>query len=161
MSFPPYVPKPKSRLDRIYGLIEEASLKGWCFTDKDGRPWIQREDLEERDGGVVLVRFTCSLSAMHSAVLFEKMASEVCGKLHSGFRYVYKPKEAEYPGKVRLFYNDCVWIISEDELSELDFEDNGCESCIDSQEEIQGELVDNSTQEEVDERFENAMEEFV
>ena len=42
----PYIPKPKTRIDEIYALIEEAS-KLW-FTDEDGRPWIDRENIEDK-----------------------------------------------------------------------------------------------------------------
>lgn len=161
----PYVPQPKSKIDEVYSLIDDACSYCWRFADSDGRPWIDREDIEDRGGGVFLVRFRCPVSAMFKHIAFEKMASEVCSKLRSRMRYASKQGEERYTDDIKLPYEEVAWVICIGELDssndDEEIEDNGCESCIDTQEEIEGELTDESTAEEIDERIGDALENFV
>lgn len=159
----PYIPKPKTRIDEIYALIEEAS--NMCFTDEDGRPWIDREDIEDKGNGIYVVGFRCPLSALYTRVAFNRVVDKVCEVLNSERRYFCKECEVVYFNSIHQRFYECVWVICEGELSqqenEVDWEDNNCESCIDTQEEIEGELTDESTAEEVELRIDESLENFV
>lgn len=164
-SLVPYVPKPKTALERVYDLIDDACSFCWRFADSNGRPWIGKEDIEEKGNGIYVVRFRCPLSAAYQHIAFEKIASEVCQKLRSSLRYVFKIGEEQYTKDIKLSYEEIAWVICEGEMdskeADEDIEDNGCESCIDLQEEIDGELTDESTAEEVDFRIDESLENFV
>lgn len=163
-SIPLPAPQPKTELDRIYDLIDEACAYCNRFTDEDGRPWIGKEDIEDQGYGIYCIRFRCSVDAMRSRASFDAVAEEVCGKLNAKVRYVCKVKEEKYSKDIKLFYEDCVWVVKVGELDqepEDADEDDPYESCIDTQEEIKGELVDESTAEEVDERIDQAMDNFL
>ena len=159
----PYIPKPKTRVDEIYDLIEEAS--NLCFTDENGRPWIDREDIEDKGGGIYVVRFRCPLAALYTRVSLNRVVDKVCETLKSEKRYFCKESEVVYFNSIHQRFYECVWVMCEGELvqqeDEVDWEDNNCESCIDTQEEIEGELTDESTAEEVDFRIDESLENFV
>lgn len=162
-SISPYKPKPKTRLDEVYDLIEEAS--NLCFTDEDGIPWIGKEDIEDKGGGMYVVRFRCPLVALYTRVSLNRVVDKVCETLKSEKRYFCKESEVVYFNSIHQRFYECVWVICEGELlqqeDEVDWEDNNCESCIDTQEEIEGELTDESTAEEVDFRIDESLENFV
>lgn len=162
-SISPYIPKPRTRLDEVYDLIEEAS--NLCFTDEDGRPWINREDIEDKGGGIYVVRFRCPLSILCTRVSLNRVVDKVCETLKSEKRYFCKEGEAVYFNSIHQRFYECVWVICEGELvqreHEIDWEGNNCESCIDTQEEIDGELTDESTAEEVELRIDESLENFV
>ena len=163
-SFEPYIPNPKTRVDEIYNLIEDAC--NLCFTDEEGVPWIGRDDIEAKGSGVYIVRFRCPLEILfYSRVALNRVVEKVCSSLKSGIRYFCKDRVVEYVEGIRQRYYDCIWVIWEGELlakeEEVDWEDNNCESCIDTQEEIEGELTDESTAEEVEERMEESLDNFV
>ena len=158
---PPYEPPPpKTEADRLYDLIYTKSVEGYRFTDNEyGIPWIERGDIEERNGGVYIIRFRCPTDRVHK-VYFGSMADDVCRELNCSVHFIHKTKW-EYG----LPFEDCVWIIQKDELLQIDEpseeEESDCGDSFDSQEEIEGELTDESTAEEVDERFEKTLEDFV
>ena len=155
-----FVPKPKTRIDEVYALIEEAS--NLCFTDEDGRPWIERDNIEDKGDGIYVVRFRCPQEALYTRVSLNRLVEKVCKELKSEVRYFCSLREIQYTLFVKQRFYECAWIIKEGELDgEVDWEDNNCESCIDTQEEIEGELTDESTAEEVDERMEECLENFV
>ena len=153
-------PPPKTEADRLYDLIYTKSVEGYRFTDNEyGIPWIERGDIEERNGGVYIIRFRCPTDRVHD-VYFGGMATDVCKELNCSVHFIHKTKW-EYG----LPFEDCVWIIQKDELLQIDEpseeEESDCGDSFDSQEEIEGELTDDSTAEEVDERFEKTLEDFV
>ena len=153
-------PPPKTEADRLYDLIYTKSVEGYRFTDNEyGIPWIERGDIEERNGGVYIIRFRCPTDRVHD-VYFGGMATDVCKELNCSVHFIHKTKW-EYG----LPFEDCVWIIQKDELLQIDEpseeEESDCGDSFDSQEEIEGELTDESTAEEVDERFEKTLEDFV
>lgn len=158
---PPYVPPPPpTETDKLYALIYAKSVEGYRFTDNEfGIPWIERNDIEEKSGGVYVIRFRCPTDRVHD-VYFGGMAEAVCKELNCAVHFIHKTKW-EYG----LPFEDCVWIIQKDELlhtdepAEEDEYDSG--DSIDTQEEIEGELTDDSTAEEIDERFERTLEVFV
>lgn len=159
-----YIPKPKTRADEIYDLIEDAS--NLCFTDEEGVPWIGREDIEAKGNGIYIVRFRCPFDILfNSRASLNRVVEKVCESLKSDIRYFCKDREVQYVDGIRQRYYDCIWVIWEGELQakeeEVDWEDNNCESCIDTQEEIEGELTDESTAEEVEERIEESLDNFV
>ena len=158
---PPYVPPPPpTEIDKLYALIYEKSVEGYRFTDNEyGIPWIDKTDIEEKSGGVYIIRFRCPTERVHD-VYFGGMAADVCKELKCSVHFIHKTKW-EYG----LPFEDCVWILQKDELlltdEPADDEESDCGDLFDSQEEIEGELVDESTTEEVDERFERTLEVFV
>ena len=162
-SFEPYIPNPKTRVDEIYNLIEDACRL--CFEDEDGVPWIRREDVEDKGGGIYVIRFRCPLDALLTRIPLNRVVEKVCRELKSEIRYFCGDREVQYVDGIKQRYYDCAWVICEGELlakeEEVDWEDNNCESCIDSQEEIEGELTDESTAEEVDFRIDESLENFV
>ena len=159
----PYIPKEKTELEKIYDIIDNACSDCWRFTDSDGRPWIDKDDIESKGNGIYLVRFRCPIESMNTRVAFNKVVEKVCVELRSEVRYFCKTREERYTEGIRLFYEDCVWVINVGELDEQELidETENCESCIDAQEEIVGELTDESTAEEIDERIGDALENFV
>lgn len=159
----PSVPRQKTEIERIYDLIDDACSDCWRFTDDEGRPWIDKDDVENKGGGIYLVRFRCPIEAMQTRTAFDKVVEKVCRELRSEIRYFCKVREERYTEGIRLFYEDCAWVINVGELDEKELieETDNCESCIDTQEEIEGELADESTAEEIEERIGKAMENFV
>lgn len=162
-SIPPYIPNPKTRVDEVYDLIEQAS--NLCFTDEDGRPWIGREDIEYKGENVYVVRFRCPIAVLCTGVALNRVVDKVCEKLKSDKRYFCREVEEVYFNSIHQRFYECIWVICVGELSkreeDIDWEDNNCESCIDTQEEIEGELTDESTTEEVDCRIDEGLKNFV
>ena len=160
----PYEPPPKTETDNLYDLIFSESVKGYRFTDEEfGEPWIGRKDIEEKGEGLYVIRFRCPPNMIHD-VHFGRMAADVCKTMNCEVHLVHHLK-MEY----KIPFEDCIWVIQKNELKEIeeaeaeddeDFYDAG-ESDIDRFEEIEGELKDDSTAEEIDERFEKTLEEFV
>lgn len=161
----PYAAPVKSKVDEVCSLIDDACSYCWRFADSEGRPWIDRENVEDKGGGVFLVRFRCPASAMFKHIAFEKMASEVCTKLHARLRYASRRGEERYANDIKLPYEEVAWVICIGELDSSGYgdemEDGGSELCIDVQEEILGELTDESTAEEVDLRIAESLDNFV
>ena len=112
-----------------------------------------------------MVRFRCSLAALYTSIAFDRVVDKVCEVLNSEIRYFCKEDEVVYFNLIHQRFYECAWVIFEGELlqqeDEVDWEDNNCESCIDTQEEIVGELTDESTVEEIDYRIEEGLENFV
>lgn len=159
----PYEPPPKTETDNLYDLIFTESVKGYRFTDEEfGEPWISRSDIEERGEGLYVIRFRCPPHMIHE-VHFGSMAADVCKALNCEVHLVHHIKMEH-----RIPFEECVWVIQKNEIAEIeeakedddDFYDSG-ESDIGNFEEIEGTLTDESTAEEIDERFEKTLEEFV
>lgn len=153
-------PPPPTEVDKLYALIYEKSVAGYRFTDNEyGIPWIERNDIEEKGGGVFIIRFRCPIDMVHD-VYFGGMAEAVCKELNCAVHFIHKTKW-EYG----LPFEECIWIIQKDELSQIDDseaeEENDSEDSFDSLEEIDGDLTDDSTAEEIDERFEKTLDNFV
>lgn len=140
-------PKPKTRAEEIYDLIDDACSYCWRFTDAEGRPWIQKEDVEDRGNGLFVVRFRCSVLAMVCTTNFERMAAEVCSRLKAKVRYAFEQREERYIGNVKTWYDECIWVIQENETEEREEEET----------EGEGEI----TAEEIGERFDEVMANFV
>ena len=164
LSVPPpdYVPPPpKTDADLLYDLIYNKSVIGYRFTDDEfGIPWIDRGDIEEKGGGVYVIRFRCPLDKVQD-LYFGAMAKEVCEELNCCVHFIHATKR-EYG----LPFEDCIWVIQKDELLHIEEDkddDYGYDEgdSIANQEEIEGELVDDSTVEEIDERFAKTLEDFV
>ena len=158
---PPSVSSPPlTEVDKLYLLIHEKSVVGYRFTDDEfGIPWIEKGDIEEKGGGVYVIRFRCPPDKVQD-VYFGRMAEAVCKELNCAVHFMHKTRW-EYG----LPFEDCIWVVQKDELLHTE-EPEGDEECdstdsFDSQEEIEGELVDESTAEEIDERFEKTLENFV
>ncbi|MBO6031880.1 MAG: hypothetical protein J6Q22_10605 [Prevotella sp.] len=158
---PPLAPRPqKTDADRLYDLIHEKSVIGYRFTDNEyGIPWIERGDIEYKGDNIYVIRFRCPVDSMHD-LYFGRMAEDVCHELKSRIYLIHNTK-SEYG----IMFEDCIWVIQKDELLHSDEtaedEDYDGGDSIDSQEEIEGELTDDSTAEEIDERFERTLEVFV
>ena len=157
---PPAPTPPPTEADSLYALIYAKSVEGYRFTDNEyGIPWIEGNDIEEKSGGVYVIRFRCPTDRVHD-VYFGGMAEAVCKELNCAVHFMHKTRW-EYG----LPFEDCIWVVQKDELlqteePEVDEESDSTDS-FDSQEEIEGELVDESTAEEIDERFEKTLENFV
>lgn len=157
---PAYTPPgEKTEADRLFDLIYRKSVEGYCFTDDlYGIPWIERNDIEEKGGGIFVIRFRCPPSKVHD-VYFGRMSKAVCQALNCSIHFIHNTKY-EYG----LPFEDCIWVLQKDELSLTVVSDKDNETDSDnfgSEEEITGELVDDSTVEEIDERFNKALEDFV
>ena len=157
----PCIPSPpKTEADKLYDLIYRNSIIGYRFADNEfGIPWIERSDIEEKGVGVYVIRFRCPPDRVHE-VYFGGMARDVCKELNCCLHFIH---ETRY--EFGLSYEDCIWIVQKNELLQSDEaeskEDDIEYRRIDSLEEIEGELVDDSTDEEVNERIEQVMETFV
>ena len=110
-SFDSFVPKPKTRRDEVYDLIEDASC--YWFVDEDGIPWIGKEDIEDRGYGVFVVRFRCPLTALYTRVPLNRVVEKVCGILRSDIRYYCSERDVQYVNGIHQRYYECVWIICE------------------------------------------------
>ena len=119
----PYGPKPKTKIEEIYDLIEAECSNGWWFADEDGRPWIEKGNIEEKGDNLYVVRFRCSVAAMHTPIAFNRVVERVCNQLKSGIRYFYRVCEERYTKNIALRYGDCAWIIYAGELEAGEDED--------------------------------------
>ena len=136
--FPP-APLPDER-DAIYDIIYQQSVKLYRFTDNEyGIPWIEKKDIEIVDGGVYVIRFRCPVEKL-GAIFFKAMAKDVCTLTNNDMHFFHEIKK-EY----NIPYAECVWVLSPKE------EDK----------EIEEEYIDESTVEEIDARYEEALEQFV
>lgn len=140
-------PKPKTRAEEVYDLIDEACSYCWRFTDAEGRPWIQKEDVEDKGNGLFLVRFRCSVLAMVCTTQFERMAREVCKRLCAKLRYAFVQREERYIGDIKASYDECIWVIQEGEVDAK------------PQEEVEEE--DEAPAVDIGERFDEVMANFV
>lgn len=159
-ALPTYSPPPKTEADKLYDLIYEKSVEGYCFADDEfGMPWIDRGDIEEHGGKVYVIRFRCPANRAHHA-FFGRMAEKVCEEMNCRLHFIHSTKWEN-----KLPFEDCIWIIQKDELDqgEEEDEDNPDDGSTDLAEfeEIEGEIEDESTAEEIDARIEKTLEEFV
>ena len=159
----PYEPPPKTEADKLYDLIFNESVKGYRFTDEElGEPWIRREDIEDKGGDLYVIRFRCPPNMTHE-VHFGSMAADVCKAMNCMVHLVHHLK-MEY----KIPFEDCIWVIQKNELKEIEEAKEAEDDCYDAEEsdidnfeEIEGDLNDDSTAEEIDERFEKTLEDFV
>lgn len=114
----PYVPPVKTEVDKLYDLIDERSCYGYRFCESEySLPWIRKEDIEDRDDGLFVIRFRCP-------VFFERygmksVIKEVCERVGSDEHFVYKKSE-EYG----LEFIEAVWVVQKGENNTP--ERNGC-----------------------------------
>lgn len=137
----PFIPPPKTEIDKLYDIIFDESVKGYRFTDEEcGEPWISKSDIEIKDGCIYVVRFRCPLQMMKKCH-FWNMANDVCAILKCDLHFIHDTKQEH-----GIPFEDCVWVLQKGELSqEKEGADSSCES----------------TPEEIDERIEEALENFV
>ena len=140
-SLHPYLPPQKTAVEELYDLVFTQSVKGYRFTDDEyGEPWIEEKDIEGKGDGVSVIRFRCPVGRLHK-VFFGEMAKDVCKAMNCGLHLMHKQK-TEYG----IPFEECVWVLQKGELSqEKEGADSSCKS----------------TPEEIDERIEEALKNFV
>lgn len=133
----PFTLPPKTDIDNLYDIIFNESVKGYRFTDEEyGEPWIDKNDIEEKNGGIFVIRFRCPLQMMKNCH-FVEMAHDVCMIMKCDLHFIHDTKH-EYG----IPFEDCVWVIQKGELESV-------------------ETLEDSTDEEIDSRIEDALENFV
>ena len=156
-------PPPPTPLDEFYNLIYAKCVKGYRFTDNYyGIPWIEKGDIEDKGNGLYVLRFISPVEYAKEGY-FGRVAQEVCQALHCDVHVFHKTKEDVYFGKIRMSYEDYVWVVQVGELDAAAREDGKPkvnEEC-QEEEEDHDNWTDDSTVDEIDERFAKAMEEFV
>lgn len=109
-------PQEKTPSEKLYYIIEDECIWGNRFTDTFyGIPWIEKTDIEDKGKGLFIVRFRCPPEFMHH-VYFGKMAESVCKRVNSGMHIFHETRIERYSEKVKLPYEECVWVIQENEL---------------------------------------------
>lgn len=144
--------------DRLFHLIYEESRRGYCFTEPEtGISWIRHQDIEDKGNGLFVIRFRCPTDRTH-AVYFGKMADAVCKEMNSIVNFFHATKSEE-----GLAYEDCVWVIQKDSIQETveEQEESENEDMFDTLEEFPDNFKDESTTEEMEARFADALENFV
>lgn len=136
--------EPKTPADRLYNLIFDKCRERYRFCERDdcALPIIRREDVEESEDGIFIVRFRCNIERMHPMTEFEKVAKDVCRETQSGFHFFHAEREERYAG-VKLPYEECVWVIQKGEIDE---------NCMKGEEEV--------CEAEIERRFKEAEENF-
>ena len=136
--FPP-APLPDER-DAIYDIIYQQSVKLYRFTDTEyGIPWIDRGDIEIQGGGIIVIRFRCPINHVRDGY-FGDMAKDVCALTNNDMHFFHEIKK-----EFNIPYAECVWVLNPKEGNR----------------EIEDEYIDESTVEEIDARYEEALEQFV
>ena len=150
-------PDKETKTDRLFRLIYEESRKGYCFTDPyTGIPWIRYEDIEDKQNGLFVIRFRCPTQQIHQ-VHFGEMADAVCRELNSGLNFFHETRHED-----GLPFEDCVWVLQEDSKKESDpVEEEIEETGFDAVEEFPEDFKDDSTVEEIEARFNEAIENFL
>lgn len=102
------LPDKETPTDRVFRLIYENSIHGYCFTEpSSGIPWIQHQDIEDRGDGLFVIRFRCPPSHIHG-VYFWDMANRVLDAMKSKPRLFHETKTEN-----GISYEDCIWVIQE------------------------------------------------
>ena len=110
-----YVPKEKTPAEKLYDIIYDESVWGYRFTDTFyGIPWIELSDIEDKGNGLFVIRFRCPPEYMHK-IHFGEVAEDVCERVRSGMHFFHQTREEVYSEKAKLPYEDCVWVIQENE----------------------------------------------
>ena len=98
--------REKTIKEKIYDIIYTASRQGYRFTDPYyGMPFIELEDIEEKENGIFVIRFRCEPQYLHH-FYFGSMAEDVCKTLRSGMHFIH-----EYKTEWGLPYEECVWVL--------------------------------------------------
>ena len=109
-----YEYREKTKRERVYDVIDKACCWGYRFTDNYyGLPFIELNDLEEKENGIYVIRFRCKPRYLHH-VYFGSMAEDVCKTLRSGMRFIH-----EFKKEWGLPYEECVWVL---QIGEQDIE---------------------------------------
>ena len=96
----------KTTREKVYEVISKECCRGYRFTDNYyGLPFIEQNDLEEKENGIYVVRFRCEPIYLHH-VYFGRMAEDVCKTLRSGLHFVH-----EFKTEWGLPYEECVWVL--------------------------------------------------
>lgn len=168
----PYVPKPKTEVDKLFDLIYDRCVYGYRFTDDYyGIPWIEKSDIEDKGDGLFVIRFRCPTEKTHH-VFFGVMAEDVCNALNCSLHFIHETRWECYSEDNKLPYEECVWVIQKDELTRSekgefkeeeddDFEHEADHFYDQLEEPTEDDLKDESTAEEIEERFRLAEESFV
>lgn len=102
-----YTPPHKTATERLYEVIYDKAVEGYCFTDSIyGIPWIRQGDVVEVAPGVFVARFRCPPEKAHNAY-FGRMAKAVCEAVGSELHYVHATRK-EYG----IPYEEFAWVIS-------------------------------------------------
>lgn len=145
--------------DRIFRLIHESSCKGYCFTEPDtGIPWIRYDDIEDKGNGLFVIRFRCPTQYLHESH-FGSMSNAVCNELNSDLNFFHTTKQ-EYGIK----FEDCVWVLQKDSRKEkIEFpkQEDTEQYPFDTIDEFPDDFKDESTVEEIQARFDEAVENFL
>lgn len=111
---PLYVPREKTKRERVFDVIYDACRWGYRFTDTEyGIPLIELGDIEETGEGIYVVRFRCEPHYVKAAY-FGQMAEDVCAALRSGMHFLYEIKR-----EWGIPYAECAWVL---QLGEQDRE---------------------------------------
>jgi hypothetical protein len=153
------IPKEEeTETDRLFRLIYEQSRIGYCFTEPDtGIPFIRHDDIEEKGNGLFVIRFRCPIEYTHN-VYFGCLADAVCKELNSDLNFFHSTNQ-----KYGIHYEECVWVLQRDGRKPQieDEEDNPFEDNFDSLEEFPDDFKDESTAEEIQARFDEAIANFL
>ena len=109
-----YYPVLKTRREKVFDVIYDASRRGYRFADSYyGIPFVELNDIEETGNGIYVVRFRCEPQYMRP-YYFETMAKRVCAELRSRLHFAHEAKM-----EFGMPYEECVWII---QIGEIDNE---------------------------------------
>lgn len=101
-----YVPREETEKDRVFAIIYDACRWGYRFTDPYyGIPLIEKEDIEEKENGIYVIRFRCEPHYLHR-IRFGEVSEAVCKALRSGMHFVHEQKT-----EWGLPYEDCAWVL--------------------------------------------------
>ena len=140
----------ETETDCLFRLIYEKSRMCYCFTDlTSGIPWIRHEDIEDKGNGLFVIRFRCLTHYMHQ-IYFGCMADSVCNELNSSLNIFHTTKTAN-----GIPFEDCVWVLQRDSKEK---EEEQEQDAFNSLEEFPDNFKDQSTAEEIEARFEEAIE---
>ena len=149
----------ETETDRLFRLIYEKSMIGYCFTEPEsGIPWIRYDDIEDKGNGLFVIRFRCPSQHLHK-VHFGCLSDAVCNELNSSLNFFHTTKKEN-----GIPFDDCVWVLQNDSRKEK-HEDPKQEELDQDQfetlEEFPDDFTDESTAEEIQARFNEAVENFL
>ena len=154
------LPKDKETdTDRVFRIIYELAIRGYCFTEPEtGTPWIRYDDIEDKGNGLFVIRFRCPTQHLHEAH-FGLMANSVCNELNSDLNFFHTKKQ-EYG----IPFEDCVWVLQKDskkDNQEVPTQKELDQDPFETLEEFPDDFNDESTAEEIQARFDEAIENFL
>lgn len=115
--------------DELYKIIFEESRRGYRFCERDdcALPIIRREDIEEIETNIFVIRFRCHIERMQPENMFKSVAKDVCNETKSELHFFHTERVAQYAG-VKLPYEECVWVIRKGENENMADEENVSEA---------------------------------